>query len=374
MPPEVDDLRADLESAISSEDGGDEATPVPPAPPPQIPEGTANAVPPTEKVVEADAERDSLGRFLPKKTAAAPATPATGPVSPVPSGPGLVAPAAPAAAPAAPHALAPAGWGPAVREHWATLPPPVQEYIHQREQQMQRWANDTAPMRNAGQQFIQAIEPYRMTIQAEGVDPLTAVTNLMQFGTTLRFGTPHEKATVISQCIQAYGVDIQTLDALLAGQAPPQGQAPQINVQAEVQRALAPLMQQAQQRQQWEHQQTNEQARTELLAFAQDPQHEFISDVRELMADLIEVADKQRMPLALQDAYDRACALHPEVSKVIMARQQGVNAQQLTQKAQRAKSAAVSVKGVAPVGNPTAVEPSSIRESIEAAIEAHSRV
>jgi post-segregation antitoxin (ccd killing protein) len=366
MGPEDDDLRGDLETAFG-EDGGTE---VPPAPPPVDKPLDTPPAPESVEAVAPKGERDALGRFLKKDAAAAPTPGVASP--PAPGGP--LVPATPAAAPPAPGLQAPAGWGPAVREHWANLPQPVQEYVHQREQQMQRWANDTAPMRQAGEQFIRAVEPYMMTIRAEGVDPLTAVTNLMQFGTTLRFGTPHEKATVISQCIQLYGVDIPALDALLAGQAPPQGQAPQINVQAEVQRALAPLMQQAQQRQQWEWQQTNEQARSELLAFAEDPKHEFISDVREIMADLIEVAERQRYPLPLQDAYDRACALHPEVSKVIMARQHGVNASKLTQNAQRARAAAVSVKGVAPVGNPTAGEPSSIRESIEAAIDAHSRV
>jgi hypothetical protein len=367
MGPDDDDLRSDLETAMG-DDGGDETPPAPPAPVDK-PIDTPPAPEPAEAAAP-KGERDSLGRFLKKSDAAAPVTPAAGPVSPTPSGP--ASPQAPAAA--APAVQAPAGWGPAVREHWTKLPQPVQEYIHQREQQMQRWANDTAPLRSAGEQFLRAIEPYRMTIQAEGVDPVTAIGNLMQVGTTLRFGTPLEKAQVIAQCVKAYGVDIEALDAALVGAAPAAGASPQINIQAEVQRALAPLMQQAQQRQQWEARQTEEQARTELVAFAQDPKHEFMDDVRTLMADLIEVADKQGMDLPLQDVYDRACALHPEVSKVIMARQQGANAQQLTQKAQRARAAAVSVRGVAPVGNPTAVEPSSIRESIEAAIEAHSRV
>ena len=239
---------------------------------------------------------------------------------------------------------------------------------------MQQWAQNTAPLRNAGQAFINAVQPFQHTIQAEGVDPLTAVTNLMQATTTLRFGTPMEKANMLAQVVKAYGVDIRALDGALAGVVPPEGQPQQVNVQAEVQRALAPLMQMAQQREQAEVNRLTEQSYAELRAFAADPAHEFLGDVRPLMADMIEVAERQKYPLSLQDAYDRACALHPEVSKVIMARRQGANAQQLTQAAQRAKSAAVSVRGVAPVGNPNAVEPSSIRESIEAAIEAHSRV
>ena len=71
----------------------------------------------------------------------------------------------------------------------------------------------------------------------------------------------------------------------------------------------------------------------------------------------------------LGDAYKRACALHPEVSRVMLARQQGATAQQLTAQARTAKAAAVSVKGGAPVGNPARAEPTSIRESVEAAIE-----
>jgi hypothetical protein len=259
------------------------------------------------------------------------------------------------------------------REHWAQTPPQVREYVAQREQQMQQWAREVAPLRNAGQAFLQAIEPFRMTIQAEGVDPLTAVSNLMQVGTTLRFGTPAEKAQVIAQVVNSYGVSVEALDAALVGAAPPDGGSP-VNVQAEVQRALQPLLSYAQQRQYAEVQQTQEQAAGELEQFASDPKHEFIDDVRMLMADMIEVADRQRQNLSLQDAYDRACSLHPDVSKVIMARRQGASAQQLTAAAQRARSAAVSVRGTAPVGNPGGPEPSSIRESIEAAIEAHSRV
>lgn len=374
MPGENDDLRGDIEAAMSGEPA--------PAPSPTTPEvtpPTPDADPGTGAAAESKAKpgaeeppvRDALGRFVKKDgTPATPQIPATA-ANAVPATPGVIPPAPPPPTTLQP----PAGWGPAVREHWANLPQPVQEYVLQREYQMQRWANDTAPLRNAGEQFLRTIEPYRMVIQAEGVDPLTAISNLMQVGQTLRFGTPNEKAQVIAQCVQTYGVDIQALDSMLAGVVPPQGQQPPINVDAAVQRALQPFVNGLQQRQQWEQAQTTEQARTELIAFASDQSHEFIEDVREIMADMIEVAAKYQHDLPLQEAYDRACALHPEVSKVIMARQQGVNAQKLTQNAQRAKAAAVSVKGSAPAGKPDGShEPSSLRESIEAAIEAHTRV
>jgi hypothetical protein len=90
------------------------------------------------------------------------------------------------------------------------------------------------------------------------------------------------------------------------------------------------------------------------------------------MADIIELGERRGRDISIADAYKQAAMLHPEVSKVMLARQQGANARQLTQNAQRARSAAVSVRGAAPVGNPAGPEPSSIRESIEAAIQAHS--
>ena len=175
---------------------------------------------------------------------------------------------------------------------------------------------------------------------------------------------------MVAQVVNAYGVDIRSLDSALVGAALPEGQPQQVNVQAEVQRALAPLMQMAQQRQQAETARLEAEGATTVQQFSEGK--EFIGDVGGLMADMLDVAARQKISLSLQDAYDRACALHPEVSKVIIARRQGASAQQLTQAAQRARSAAVSVRGSAPVGNPNAVEPSSIRESIEAAIEAHS--
>jgi hypothetical protein len=367
MDGEDDDLRGDLLAAMDGEGGAPEGG---------APEGEAIApLQPDSGQPAADgtsvrSARDSLGRFLPKAGAesgqAAPPLLADSTPVPRPNQPAQESGAAPS------DIQPPASLSPTAREHWATTPPAIREYITQREQQMQAWANQTGPLRNTGQAFMQAVEPFRMTIQAEGVDPITAVRNLMQVGTTLRFGTPIEKARMVADVVKAYGVGIEDLDAALTGALPAQAANQGINVQAEVQRALAPLMNMAQQRQQQEVQQAENQVRSELQQFSQGK--EFIGDVRGVMADLIEVANRNGNDLSLQDAYDRACALHPEVSKVIMARRQGASAQQLTAAAQRAKGAAVSVRGVAPVGNPSGAEPSSIRESIEAAFEAHSRV
>jgi hypothetical protein len=381
MPPLPDDdaavddgpdLRSTIESAIdgAEPDTGASAEPTTPAA-----ESTPTGVEKDQSGVPAQAkgDRDSLGRFLPKaeKAAGAPgATPGTpGPTQPTN---GALPPIQPA--PLAPALQAPASWSPSAREHWKTVAPAVQQEIARRESEMARYVNEMAPARNIAERFTQTIQPFLGTIQAEGVDPLTAVRNLMSVTQTLRSGTQYEKAQTLAQIIKVYGVDINTLDAAIVGAEPPEGsrQGQGVDVQQAVQQALAPLYQAAQQRQNQVMQAAEGEARTELEAFAADPANEFFQDLRQEMADIIELGERHGRTVTIPEAYQRAAMLHPEVSKVMLARQQGANARQLTQNAQRARSAAVSVRGTAPVGNPTPHEPSSIRESIEAAIEAHS--
>lgn len=370
----MSDLREALAAAID-DDTDDTSVDTPVDTPESITRDETPAAAPSDQGGEGTV-RDSLGRFVPKAKAAESGdnAPAVAPENPGATNQPAVATSATGEQGAAASIQAPASLSPLAREHWAQVPPAVQAEVARREVEMQRFVNDTAQHRQLADAFIQAVQPFQMAIQAEGVDPITAVQNLMQVGSRLRFGTPAEKAQTVAQIIQAYGVDIQALDSTLAGVAPPQPQGadPQY-IQQLVQQQLAPFMQAAQQRQQAAVQQIEATTRTALQQFASDPKNEFFNDLRGTMADLIEVAERQGHQMSLEDAYQRAAMLHPEVSRVMLARQQGVNAQKLTSAARNAKAAAVSVRGSAPVGSPSGAEPSSIRESIEAAIESHSR-
>jgi len=366
------DLRGSIEQAMDADTDASVASETPePISEASSDDGQAasresNASPADGKV------RDGLGRFVSKDGENAPAA------APAPGQPAVDAVHAgqeqPAAAPAEPASRPPLSWNAQVREHWAALPPAVQQEVNRRELEVQQALSNSHQARQMAGAFQQAIQPHMMTIQAEGVDPLTAVTNLMQVGTRLRFGTPAEKAQQVAQIVNAYGVDIMALDGALSGQAPQQAQGGDQTalVQQLVQQQLQPIMMAAQQRQQAQVQQQYQAAASEATTFAQS--HEFYGDLRLMMADMIEVADRQGINLSLDDAYQRAAMLHPDVSRVMMARQQGANAQNLTAAARRAKSAAVSVRGGAPVGNPEGREPSSVRDSIEMAIESHSRI
>lgn len=338
------------------------------------PEPTAS--PTTEPLTaEEQRARDALGRFTKAdqvdgkgKTPPLTEKPLTEPLK----GPQLtLAPGTPKFEPP------PRGVPPGLRSHWTGLTPEWRAHIAETHTKLGEIEQQYQPSVQFTQRFLQTIQPFQHAIQAEtGGDAIKAVAGLMDTATRLRFGTPAEKAQTVAQIIKAYGVDIETLDGALVGAAPPPGQqgVDPNTIQQAVQQALSPLMQQVQQRRAQQEQETAQRVESEIAAFAADTKNEFFEDVRDMMADAMEVAERNGKPITLADAYQSACWLHPEIRKIMLARQQGQSAQTLTAAATRAKAAAVSVKGSAPVGSPEPSAPSSVRDAIEMAIEAHSRV
>ena len=94
--------------------------------------------------------------------------------------------------------------------------------------------------------------------------------------------------------------------------------------------------------------------------------------MREQMADLLEVAQRRGQPMTLKDAYKAACMANDRVRAVLMQRSKAKQAQVGTAAAQKAKSAAVSVSGAAPMGA-LKQDATDVRSAIEAAIAMSSR-
>jgi hypothetical protein len=200
----------------------------------------------------------------------------------------------------------------------------------------------------------------------------------MSTAARLRTGTAPELAQMVAGMVKQFGVGrfgasfIEQLDSALAGQTPqvdPQAAA----IEQVLNQRLAPLQsmfQQFQQAQQFQQQRVAESAQNEVAQFLD--RAEFGNDVREEMADLLEVAQRRGQNMTLQDAYQKACMLNDRVRQVMQGRQQAQGAQQQTQAAQRARAAAVSVSGSAPMGA-LRQESTDIRSAIEAAISMTSR-
>ncbi len=257
----------------------------------------------------------------------------------------------------------PVSWSATAREQWKDIPKEAQEYILQREQQMQQGMQKNAEQAQRAEAMDQTLAPYQQYFAMNG-GPGQTLQTLLQTGAGLQMGTPQQKAQLVANVIQQYGVDIPSLDALLTGKDVPESVQQQTQMEQMLQQQLAPLQQQLaqyQQREQQVQQGVQQKAGGEVQEFASNPANEFYADVRGDMADILDMAHNRGVQLTLQQAYERACALNPEISRIQQSREQ-----QKTLQSKR--KAAASVTGG--MGGPGAsAAPDSMRSAIENAWE-----
>ena len=277
-----------------------------------------------------------------------------------------------------PKEKAPASWRPDVREHWAALPAEVRAEVARREAEVQRTLQETAEARRMTEQLQNVIRPYEMFIKAEGSNPLQAIDNLMSTAARLRTGTAPELAQMVAGIVKQFGVGrfgnnfIEQLDSALAGEVP-RNDAQSAQVQQILQQQLAPVQQfmsQFQQQQMAQQQAAQQQAVGEVQQFLSKA--EFGEDVREEMADIMELSQRRGREVSLQDAYRQACLVNPKVRSVLEARAKAKSAQTLTGAAQKAKAAAVSVSGSPALSAPPN-QAKDVRSAIEAALASYDR-
>jgi hypothetical protein len=96
---------------------------------------------------------------------------------------------------------------------------------------------------------------------------------------------------------------------------------------------------------------------------------EYFWDVKDDMADLLDLAANRNLALTPLEAYNRAVMMHPEISKVLQQRQAAQAAVNPNGSTQRARAAASS-----PRASPTAPAPSggdrNLRDELSAAWDA----
>lgn len=324
----------------------------------------------------AERARDDKGRFATKiEKATAPAKvgeKADGKAAAVaPQGkPAVAPPPATAGQPAAidpkPSTVkAPQAFKAAVRELSQKLPAefhPILEEAVRIDNEAKKALNDSAQARHLAQQVQQTLAPYETIARANGMDSMQFAGSVLQTAAQLQMGSPQQKAAVVAQIIGSYGVDIQTLAAMLDGKAPApqQQQAPQDigrMVQQEIER-----------REQETRGQQAHQAWSEFTATAP----EFLEDVRGEMALIIEKAGREGRNITFQQAYDQACKLNDGVRDVITQRDAAKKATDAARAkaptVQQAKAAAVMVKGSPGTTATRPAGPRSLRDDLEAAV------
>jgi hypothetical protein len=262
---------------------------------------------------------------------------------------------------------APGTWNPQAREKWATLPNEVKQEVWKREREASRALTVSSEARRFQNEFQQAMQPYLGFIAAENSTPLQAVDYMMRTGAILRVGTAEQKANTIAEVIKRHGVDLELLDTLLAGQQPQNN--PQMAIQEAIRQQLSPVMQMLQEQRQFAQQHDevlNQEAATELEQFAAS--HEFYWDVKDDMAEIMELAMRRGRPISLTDAYDRATLLVEPVRRTIESRKAAETARNATRVAQNAKRSASSVTPSNEAGTTVSVPGDSLRAAIEHSI------
>ncbi|MGA1296564.1 MAG: hypothetical protein ACO3X1_14745 [Burkholderiaceae bacterium] len=253
----------------------------------------------------------------------------------------------------------PASWKKDYHEVWAKADPRMQEYAWQREEQMRAGVEPLIAKAQFADSMNKVIEPYMPTIQGMGLSPEQAVGALMQADYALRTSNPQQKLQLFMQLAQSYGIQLPT-------QGAPQQQG---------QRSVDPLVWQLQNelnnvrgevigwKQQQEMQQ-NQQLLNEINQFSLKAEH--FEEARPAMIQLLQSG----MAETLEDAYDKAIRLNPDlfeqVSKAQQAEQAAKQAKEYTRAAKVARAAAVSVRSATP-GAHTAPKAANRRALLEEA-------
>jgi len=232
----------------------------------------------------------------------------------------------------------PAGLPPEAREVWADVPPAVKAAIAKREEDYSRGVKMYADNAKRAQAMDKTLAPYQQLFAMNG-GPQNTIPGLLQTASVLQMGAPAQKAQIVAQLVKQFGVDVRALDNALVGQGPPKEMQQQSELDQMLNQKLQPLqqqLQQYQQREQQEQQQQQQAVQTELQQFAAN--NEFYSDVRADMADLMDMASNRGRQMSLEEAYNTACAAHPQISKII-------NGRKSAEEVGRRRTAASSIHG-----------------------------
>jgi len=247
---------------------------------------------------------------------------------------------------------APQGWGATRDALWAKVPADVRQVIAKRELEIQQGMSRAGNVQKVANEYVETIKPFENIIRSMNTTPKDAIRNVMTTASALITGPQHVKAAVLVEMIMNYGVDLKTLDTALSAALegkPVPGGAPTSQQPA----ALDPrILQQLQPLFQLQERLTQEQGRTQerlqeeaVVAINSVQSRPHFEDVREDMADIMEMSAKRGVVMTIDQAYDKAVQLNPEVSKIVGQRTKANDISRAASTLARSRKAASTVSG-----------------------------
>jgi hypothetical protein len=244
----------------------------------------------------------------------------------------------------------PQSWRGPQKAKWDKLDSDVRQEVMRRERDIAKVMGDASQARHFVQQFQATVQPHSGRMQSLGVEPMQAINSLLEADRILSTSSSSDKARYMAKLISDYRIDVAQLDQALSSNGVVDPVASK--VEALLAQRLAPFNQFMSYQQQQEQQarlQQEQQTMNTIETMANDPKFEHFNDVRGDMADIIDLQAKKGVYLTLEQAYNRAIAMNPEVSQVVATNRANEAkteaARAANAKAQRALSASKSVGG-----------------------------
>jgi len=241
---------------------------------------------------------------------------------------------------------APDSWTAEARERFSKLDPETQAYIVQREQEQSegvaKLKTQFEEKATAADQWAELVMPYEGQMRAEGATPHQAVQNLLNVAQVLRTGTAEQKAAILHQTAQQFGVPLNTEPG--SEPADPNYAA----LQSEVGQ-LKSYIQQLEAGRQAEAQQTIT-GTIESFATARDEKgdarYPHFETVRTHMGALMDAGSAETM----EDAYEQAVWANPDTRKMEQDRLNKEAEQKRMKEAEKSATNAQKGKNVKPKG------------------------
>ena len=250
-----------------------------------------------------------------------------------------------------------------LKDHWEKAPAELQQAIAQREADFERGINTYKSRDAEAKAITELFQPYEWMLKNENATPATAIGPLLQTAALLRTGTPQQKSHAVAQMIQQFQIPLDQVASYFGGEQP----QPQDNQYNQLAQQVQQLTQHITQSQYQAQKQNESRALSVIQQFASDPANLHFEAVSDRMLQLLQapqvLGDTSQMSERekLQLAYDTAVRLDPTTAQQIYAQQQ--QSMQAANQVQRAKTAAVQVRG-APSASPSFVTNQSDRRAV----------
>jgi hypothetical protein len=341
-----------------------------------------------EQAVEAPSLRDSINDAIAEVDApeVVVATPETSTVTETPNEPAATETAKPEVAPVAesveakaepetvdevpvlgekPADKPPASWKGDAKKVWGELPEAARNEVVRRERQVDQVLKESADARQNVEAINAVVNRHADRIREWGAPIPQVFENLLNADHILSTAPVVDRAQFMAQLIKDYNVDISALDAALSGQPMPQGQ---VDVSAQVKQLLEQELAPFKERIAADHRIQQQEVSHTIESMAADHVNfPYFQDVRDDMADLIEIKAARGVYLTLEQAYNMAAGGNPTVNAANQALRERAAALEADATARKAKNAASSIGG-SPASVSGGADPNDLRGTIAAAM------